>query len=696
LTAPITYAQVRTGLRPHVARSLADDFDLSSLRALVSGGESNVVDTCAKLSVQLQSYGAPGSFIRPGFGMTETCAGSIYNTLDCPEYDLSQGTEFCSLGECIPGIQMRIMQPDGIESSANEIGLLEVSGPVVFSGYYHDENSTQQAFKSPRWFSTGDLGLLDSNGRLRLTGREKDTIVINGYVSYHESPSGASIPVFILVLRICSELRLYRVNFYSQAIEAAIEEAAVPGVTPSYTAVFAFRPKDSATECLCVAYLRTPTEIDADGSARTTIEISNAVVKYCGTRPSQMIALPASLLQKSSLGKLSRSNIRRAFENGDYNEYIVNNLELVPQLLDVCEPGGINTQRIILNHLYTLLGVSFGDSVTTSDICSLGVSSIDLLKLQARLQGHLKVEIPITTFLSTSSVQDLGQCIDALRKKKEYDPIAILQAAGSKTPLFIIHPGMGDVLVFMNLARYITDRPVYALRARGFDGEEIFSSMDEMITVYYAAIKRMQPEGRYAIVGYLFGSIVAFELTKMMEANGDVVQFLATIDQPPHLKLRAAMYDWYQTVVTISFFMGLINEDYAYASLPMLRQKSHEEVIDHIRGLADPVLLEQIGMSRERLQNWANLAYQFKVIARQYDPAGLVAKMHVFYTKARTTATKVQSEQQWFDEHISKWRDFASHVAFHQIRGKHTTSISPPNVLGFQKLLKSIMEENGL
>ena len=140
------------------------------------------MDICDKLTRMFWHYGAPRSFIRPGFGMTETCAGSIYNANNCPSYDVAQGAEFCSLGECIDGIQMRISRYDGTEASASEIGSLEISGSVVFQGYYNDEKATQEAFTSDRWFKTGDVGLIDSSGRLRLTGRDKDIIVINGYV----------------------------------------------------------------------------------------------------------------------------------------------------------------------------------------------------------------------------------------------------------------------------------------------------------------------------------------------------------------------------------------------------------------------------------------------------------------------------------------------------------------------------------
>lgn len=72
--------------------------------------------------------------------------------------------------------------------------------------------------------------------------------------------------------------------------------------------------------------------------------------------------------------------------------------------------------------------------------------------------------------------------------------------------------------------------------------------MEEMISTYLQAIKRVQPHGPYAIAGYSFGSIIAFEITKRLEAAGDEVKFLATIDQPPHFKKRAAGYDWYEVV----------------------------------------------------------------------------------------------------------------------------------------------------
>ena len=103
----------------------------------------------------------------------------------------------------------------------------------------------------------------------------------------------------------------------------------------------------------------------------------------------------------------------------------------------------------------------------------------------------------------------------------------------------------------MNLARHITNRPVYAIRARGFDGEPHFTSLNELITTYHEVIKIRQPEGPYAIAGYAYGAIPIFEITKRMESHGDEVKFLGVFDQQPFSKDWVRMYNWYRVVLLL-------------------------------------------------------------------------------------------------------------------------------------------------
>ncbi len=77
-TAPSIQQSPGSEAKEEASKNPSTKLKLSSLRALISGGEANVVKTCVALQDLLAAYGAPEAFIRPGFGMTETCAGSIY------------------------------------------------------------------------------------------------------------------------------------------------------------------------------------------------------------------------------------------------------------------------------------------------------------------------------------------------------------------------------------------------------------------------------------------------------------------------------------------------------------------------------------------------------------------------------------------------------------------------------------------
>lgn len=102
-----------------------------------------------------------GINIFEGYGLTETCAAITVNT---PGH-----TRIGSVGQPLPGCAVRLASD----------GEVEVSGPVVTSGYWQNEKATAEAF-ADGWFRTGDLGSLDENGFLTITGRKKEIIVTAG------------------------------------------------------------------------------------------------------------------------------------------------------------------------------------------------------------------------------------------------------------------------------------------------------------------------------------------------------------------------------------------------------------------------------------------------------------------------------------------------------------------------------------
>lgn len=347
--------------------------DLSKLKALISGGESNVVATCDALTHELRRFGVTSDVIRPGFGMTETCAGSIYSRA-CPSYDLARGLEFASLGSCISGIEMRVMSLVDNEKrvSAGEIGELQVSGPVVFDTYYNNPEATASAFTADGWFITGDLANIDDAGNLNLTGRTKDTIIVNG------------------------------VKWSSTELETAIEEEGIPGLVPSFTVAVPYRATGSPTEDIAVVY--SPSYAPEHHRARfeTTQSISKVVGLMTGGRPARIIPLPQSLLEKTSLGKISRTKVRVALEKGEYEAFEREDA----QILDLYRqsqwrPAHSPTEKTIQSALAELLSMPADEISSNASIFELGITSFNLIVLKSMIQKCLntKIDIPMSTLL---------------------------------------------------------------------------------------------------------------------------------------------------------------------------------------------------------------------------------------------------------------------------------------------------------
>ena len=644
------------------------DLDLSSLRALISGGEANVVETCAALTKQLHQYHARGEFIRPGFGMTETCAGSIYGK-SCPSYDLKNELEFASLGNCIPGIDMRIITDDGKSAVANEIGSLQVSGPIVFKEYFNNPQATTTTFTPDGWFITGDRAMIDTNGYLNLAGRIKDSIIING------------------------------VKYFPHELETALDEADILGTTPSYNAVFPYRPKGSETESFCVVYLRAYDQQDAKGRADTADAIANVSGMICGVRPHEIIPLEKSQLPKSSLGKLSRAKIRTAFEGGAYDDsQSLNNSAIKSYRTTQREQPATATEELILAVICERFALPADEIGVGNSLFNFGVNSIDLIGFKQHLQSKLGLEqeIPLITILTNPTVRGMANALETISSPQIYNPVVTLQTHGSKTPLWLVHPGVGEILVFLNLANYITDRPVYALRARGFnDGEEFFSSIPEVVSTYHEHMRRVQPEGPYAIAGYSFGAMLAFEISKVLESEGEKIGFLGSFNLPPHIKQRMKELDWIEVVLNLSYFLDLTSEDYAHAITEEMHKCTNDDVLEHIMRVAPRSRLEELSMTKTKLATWASLAHAMQYAAREYEPSGSVAAIDIFFAIPLKGVAK--SKDDWVANHLSKWKNFSrTDPKFHDVAGAHYTMMGPKHVLSFQKTLKSVLSARGL
>jgi thioesterase domain-containing protein len=107
-----------------------------------------------------------------------------------------------------------------------------------------------------------------------------------------------------------------------------------------------------------------------------------------------------------------------------------------------------------------------------------------------------------------------------------------LQPGRVEAPLFCIHPAGGAVFCYQPLAAALDqDESVYGLQARGLEPEErAATSVEQMAAQYVAEIRMLQPTGPYHLLGWSFGGLVAYEMARQLQAEGERVALLALLD----------------------------------------------------------------------------------------------------------------------------------------------------------------------
>ncbi len=628
--------------------------DLSCVRHIVTGGEANVVETGRRFLNLLSPYGLSQTALKPAFGMTETSAAAVYSD-DFPKCD--EGREFAAVGDPIVGFDIRIADGEGSCTSEGTPGELEVSGPMVFGGYLGNEEVTRAAFTKDGWFRTGDLARME-NGRLRLSGRTKDCVIVNG------------------------------VNYFSHELESALES--LDGIARSYVAAFSTRPAGADTEQLVIAFGVERDSTEERKLYQLLVGIRNSTLLLWGFRPAQILPLPKSAFPKTSLGKIQRSLMRQRLEAGDYNIY-ANHVAaiLTRQLGEYTPPAGPN-EFAIAEMFSDVLGI---DAVgATANFFDLGGTSLEVLKLTHLLSRHFERKVDFPIVLQHSTVRDLAQRIDMLMHGGEhtYDPIIPLQKTGSKIPLFCVHPGDGGVLTFVNLAKYfVNERPFYALQARGFSPDDgIFGSFEELIETYLEAIRVRQKHGPYALAGYSVGCPISFEIAKRLEARGEKVGFLGLIDEgpsedwPPVSRAGAA--------VTLGLMLNLLNNKQAVALERQFRAEPAQNPFEVVFRAAQHARCLELDLDLKKFSVWADITHSIHDLVRAaHVTNGAVESITVFCSAGWPSQLPVEL----WRKQLRRWERFSRRtVKFIDVAGEHLEIMGPKHVPGLQSVLISELD----
>ncbi|MEW5928296.1 MAG: amino acid adenylation domain-containing protein, partial [Gemmatimonadota bacterium] len=170
----------------------------------------------------------------------------------------------------------------------------------------------------------------------------------------------------------------------------------------------------------------------------------------------------------------------------------------------------------------------------------LGGQSLLAVQIMSKLKKATGVRLPVAALFKAPTVERLAGEVRG-GGGGEMPLLFPLRFKGSRPPLFLVHPGGGNLIGYSGLVKQLhEDQPVYGLRSRGLEqGEKPNWTFEEMARDYLASIREVRPSGPYRLGGWSMGGVIAFEMARQLEAAGEEVESLVLIDsQVPWLNKR--------------------------------------------------------------------------------------------------------------------------------------------------------------
>nr|WP_321226034.1 amino acid adenylation domain-containing protein [uncultured Psychroserpens sp.] len=406
------------------------------------------------------------------YGPTET---TIWSSIE----KIEKSSTSITIGRPIANTQMYILNEQGSLVKPDTIGELCIAGDGVAQGYWKRPELTAEKFIKNDFdtlsetvlYRTGDLAKLLPSGDIQCLGRIDQQVKIRG----HRIELGE--------------------------IEQALD--ALKGVKSSVLVL---------DNDLLIAYIISSEK----GNQNTNMNITwrDVLTEQLPTYmiPQQFIIVDE--FPKTLNGKIDRKALLKHSSNKtDASSFT--------------EPKS-QSEQIISAIWQDCLGINKID--VNSDFFEIGGHSLLGVKVMAKLEKETGNRLPLVGLLKHPTIKRFAAYMDS--EFFTWDSLVPLKPEGTKPPLYIVHGANHQVLKFNELAQRLDkDQPVYGLQSRGLNGiDEPHDSIDGMAADYVAEIVASNPKGPYALAGFSYGGIVAYEMARQLKAQGREVKILAQFD----------------------------------------------------------------------------------------------------------------------------------------------------------------------
>jgi acyl-CoA synthetase (AMP-forming)/AMP-acid ligase II/thioesterase domain-containing protein len=489
---PTWFSAVPTLLRTMLEQAPAygQVIERSPLRFIRSGGSPLAPELAEKIE---DAFRAP---VLQVYGLSEAPA------LACNALDGNIGKRG-SVGRVMRN-EVAIFDEDDRPLPLGSSGEIVVRGPSVIREYFRNEGATRRAIRNG-WFYTGDVGNLDQDGYLFVTGRRSEFINRGG-----EKIAPAEVDEILLSHPAVAEALTFPVpdEEVGEEIGAVIE----------------LRPAARASA--------------ADIQTFVATHLSGYKV------PRRIFFVDA--IPKGPTGKLKRLNM--------FEQLTALNIEAAHPSTD----KALDYREEILADLFAkALGV---DSVNRDDnFFDLGGGSLAATQCAADIGRAFGLEnFSAVTFLWAPTVAAIAKALPKLDSSGGATVFTV-QPEGDYIPIFLVAPGREALTLAKNLGK----RPIFGIAVPNLERRSAPCTMEAIAEECAVALRRHRPSGPYALAGWCGAGVLALEIAHILTRQGAEVSFVALFDArniylPPMNRSRKALVQAVRQAQRISFFLSRV------------------------------------------------------------------------------------------------------------------------------------------
>ncbi|WP_439415462.1 amino acid adenylation domain-containing protein [Larkinella sp. GY13] len=571
------------------------------------------------------------------YGPTET---TVWGTLK----HIRKG-EPITIGRPIHNTWVYILDEQQQPVADGEIGELWIGGAGVARGYLNRPELTRERFVADpfvgtpggRMYRTGDLGRLLENGEILCLGRIDHQVKIRG----HRIELGEI------------ENTIHQIPEIKEVVVIARED----------------RPGDQQL----VAYVVSESP-----------EINQALPKELVQQWKQQVRqqLPDYMVPRAFVA-LSKFPITA-------NGKIDRKLLPAPSLSERDNETGFMSPRTDVEKLVAEIWtecLKIENISVFDNFFELGGHSLTAVQVMSLLEKKTGKNLPLATLFEYSTIEKLASILHMNGRSVTWDSLVPIKPHGTKIPLYIVHGAGLHVLLFNTLALSMDpDQPVYGLQAKGINSEDKpLESIEEIAAYYIDAIRAQNPEGPYALAGYSFGGIIAYEMSKQLRKMGKEVKMLAMFDTYAY---QSNFFDpwparaWQNTLTAI--------KERLYV-LTLLKENPRETVVNVTKSVQKKAnrFYRKIRYNEDHLKvfhgNYYKVNEANEIASRKYrlEPQEITvtlfrAKKHSYYVD---------------DFEYLGWKPFALNgITIHEVPGDHFNLFTSPNDKEFARILQEVLD----